>query len=95
MKIGELLELLDEAIAELKIAIISNQQRVFESPYTSYEFAQRAIELQEDLDDLVKVREKLSSLDPEEEAEKYFSKDELEKFLKLLELLRKSKSHVY
>ena len=95
MKIGELLELLDEAIAELKIAIVSNQQRVFESPYTSYEFAQRAIELQEDLEDLIRVRERLSELDPGEEAEEYFSEEELERFLKLLELLRRSKSHVY
>ena len=95
MKVGELLELLDEAITELKIAIISNQQRVFESPYTSYEFAQRTIELQEDLNDLIKAREKLSALDPEENAGDYFSEEELEKFLKLLELLKKSKSYVY
>jgi len=95
MKIGELLELVDEAIAEVKIAIVSNQQRVFESPYTSYEFAQRAIELQEDLEDLIRVRERLSELDPGEEAEEYFSEEELGKFLELLELLRRSKSHVY
>ncbi|WP_258085017.1 hypothetical protein [Thermococcus thermotolerans] len=95
MKVGELIELVDETIANLKIAIIANQNRVFESPHTSYEFAQRVLELQEDLDDLLKAREMLAGLDPESEAEEHFSKEELEEFLKLLELLRKAEPHAY
>ncbi|ASJ08531.1 hypothetical protein A3L11_04500 [Thermococcus siculi] len=95
MKVKELLELVDETIASLKIAIVANQQRALESPHTSYEFTQRAIELQEDLDDLMKAREMLSKLDPESEAEEHFSKEELEEFLKMLELLRNSDAHVY
>ncbi|ASI98264.1 hypothetical protein A3L02_01110 [Thermococcus celer Vu 13 = JCM 8558] len=95
MKVGELIELVDETIANLKIAIIANSNRTFESPYTSYEFTQRALELQEDLDDLMKVREGLSRLDPEDEAEEHFSKEELERFLKLLELLRNTDAHTY
>ncbi|ASJ05751.1 hypothetical protein A3L01_00765 [Thermococcus barossii] len=95
MKVGELIELLDETIASVKIAIIANQNRVFESPHTSYEFAQRALELQEDLDDLMKVREMLAKLDPEDDAERHFSEEELGEFLKLLELLRKADAHAY
>jgi len=95
MKVRELLEILDETIAAVRIAIISNQQRAFESPYTSYEFTQRAIELQEDLDDLLKARDLLASLDPEDEVENHFSEEELGKFLKLLEFLRKADAHIY
>ncbi|AIU69715.1 hypothetical protein TEU_04845 [Thermococcus eurythermalis] len=95
MKVRELLDILDETIAEVKIAIVSNQQRALESPYTSYEFTQRAIELQEDLDDLLKVREFLAGLDPEDDVENHFPREELEKFLKLLELLRKADAHAY
>jgi len=95
MKVGELIELVDETIANLKIAIIANQNRAFESPHTSYEFTQRALELQEDLDDLLKAREMLSRLDPESEAEEHFSKEELEEFLRLLELLKNANAHAY
>ncbi|MBP1911773.1 hypothetical protein [Thermococcus stetteri] len=95
MKVKELLEKVDETIASLKIAIVANQQRAMETPYTSLEFTQRAIELQEDLDDLLKAREFLLSLDSETDAEEHFSKEELEKFLKLLELLRSVDAHFY
>lgn len=95
MKIKELVEILDEAIASLKIAIVANQQRAMETPYTSLEFTQRTIELQEDLDDLLKAKEFLLSLDPETDAEEHFSREELERFLKLLELLRDSEAHFY
>lgn len=95
MKIAELLGLIDETIAELKVAIVANQSRAFETPYTSLEFTQRAIELQEDLDDLMALRERLSAIDPEEEAEKYFPAEEIERLKKLLELLRTSRSHLY
>ena len=95
MKIGELIQLLDETIANVKIAIIANRNRAFESPHTSYEFTQRALELQEDLDDLMKAREYLSKFDPEDEAEEHFSREELEEFLKMLELLRNTDAHVY
>ncbi|ASA76886.1 hypothetical protein [Thermococcus sp. 5-4] len=95
MKVGELIELVDETIANLKIAIIANQNRVFESPHTSYEFAQRALELQEDLDDLMKAREMLAKLDPEDDVEEHFSEEELDEFLRLLELLRNADAHAY
>jgi len=95
LKIGELLGLIDETLANLKIAIVSNQTRAMESPYTSYEFTQRAIELQEDMEDLLKARESLARLDPEDEAEEHFSKKELEEFLKLLELMKNADSHAY
>lgn len=95
MKVRELIELVDETIANLKIAIIANQNRAFESPHTSYEFTQRALELQEDLDDLMKAREMLAKLDPESEAEGHFSREELEEFLRLLELLKNADAHAY
>ena len=95
MKVRELLELVDETVANLKIAIIANQNRAFESPHTSYEFTQRALELQEDLDDLMKAREAIARLDPESDVEEHFSREELEEFLRLLELLRKADAHAY
>lgn len=95
MKVRELLEILDETIAAVRIAIVSNQQRALESPHTSYEFTQRAIELQKDLDDLLKARDLLTRLDPEDDVENHFSREELEKFLKLLELLQKADAHAY
>ncbi len=95
MKIRELLGLIDETLANLKIAIVSNQTRAMESPYTSYEFTQRAMELQEDMEDLLKTRNSLARFDPEDEAEEHFSKEELEEFLRLLELLRKADAHAY
>ncbi|WP_297549748.1 hypothetical protein [Thermococcus sp.] len=95
MKVRELLELLDETIGYLRIALVTNQQRIFESPFTSYEFAQRAIEIQEDLEDLEKLRAELKKLNPESDVEEHYSKEEVERLLKMLELLRKSESHVY
>ena len=95
MKVRELIELVDETIANLKIAIIANQNRVFESPHTSYEFAQRVLELQEDLDDLLKAREYLGKFDPDDEVENHFSEEELREFLRMLELLRTTNAHAY
>ena len=95
MKVGELLELVEEAIGDLKVAIVANQTRSFESPYTSLEFTQRAVELQEDLDELVKLRDRLLKIDPETDAEEIFEKTELEKLIEYLTLLRESKSHLY
>ncbi|ASJ11282.1 hypothetical protein A3L12_00435 [Thermococcus sp. P6] len=95
MKVGELIELVDRTITHLRIAVLANQSRSFESPYTSYEFIQRSLELQKDLEDLTRARERLSELDPESEAEEHFSKEELEEFLRLLELLGKANAHSY
>ncbi|WP_297513497.1 hypothetical protein [Thermococcus sp.] len=95
MKVKELLELLEETIGHLRIALVVNQQRVFESPMTSYEFAQRAIEIQEDLEDLEKLRVELGRLDPESDVEEHYPREEVERLLKTLELLRESESHVY
>ncbi len=95
MKVKELLELLEETIGHLRIALVVNQQRVFESPMTSYEFAQRAIEIQEDLEDLEKLRVELGRLDPESDVEEHYPREEVERLLKTLELLRESESHAY
>ena len=95
MKVGELLELVEEAIGDLKVAIVANQTRSFESPYTSLEFTQRAVELQEDLDELVKLRDYLLTLDPETNVEEVFEREDPEKLLEYFKLLRESKSHLY
>ena len=95
MKAKELLELLEETIGHLRIALVVNQQRIFESSYTSYEFAQRAVEIQEDLEDLEKLRAELGRLDPESDVEEHYPREEVERLLKTLELLRESESHVY
>jgi len=95
MKVAEILEMLDEAIANLEIAIIANQNRVFESPQTSYEFAQRAVELQEDLDDLRKLREELSKLNPGDEMEDHYPREDVERLVKMLDLLRRANAHFY
>ncbi len=95
MKVRELLELVEEAIGDIKVAIVANQTRAFESPYTSLEFTQRAVELQEDLDELVKLRDRLLELDPEIDAEEVFEKPQLEKLLGYLRLLQESKSYLY
>ena len=95
MKVKELLELLDETIGHLRIALVVNQQRIFESPYTSYEFAQRAVEIQEDLKDLERLREEIGKLDPNGEVEEHYPREEVEKLLKMLKLLRESESYAY
>jgi primosomal protein N'' len=95
MKVRELIERLDEAIADLKIAIVANQQRIFESPHTSFEFTQRAIELQEILDEVEKLRKMFADKDPEEDIEKYLKPGEAEEILKFLDLLERSKAHFY
>ncbi|WP_297506380.1 hypothetical protein [Thermococcus sp.] len=95
MKVGKLMGELDKAIAHLEVALVANQQRIFESPYTSYEFAQRALEIEEDLNDLKKLREELSKLDPESEIEEHYPEKDVERLLKLLELLERSNAHLY
>ena len=95
MKIKELLELVDEAIANVKIAIVSSKQRIFESPHTSWEFTKRSLELEDELTRINKIRDYLSSLDSEEDAEKRFSKEELEELLEYLTLLREMRSHEF
>ncbi len=95
MRIRELLELVDEAIANVKVAIVVNKQRIFESPHTSWEFTQRSLELQNELDKLNKIKDYLIKLDPNEEAEKRFSKEEFEELLKYLTMLREMKEHEF
>ncbi|MCO6040512.1 hypothetical protein [Thermococcus alcaliphilus] len=95
MKIKELLELVDEAIANVKIAIVSNKQRIFESPHTSWEFTKRSLELEDELDRLNKIKDYLSSFEPDEDAEKKFSKEELEELLEYLTLLREMRTHEF
>ncbi|ASJ16221.1 hypothetical protein A3L04_03555 [Thermococcus chitonophagus] len=67
MKVREVLELLDQAEANVKMAIVAYQARIFESPYTSWEFTQKSLELQDILDELKTLRKKLESMNPEEE----------------------------
>jgi len=95
MKIKELLEVVDEAIANVKIAIVSSKQRIFESPHTSWEFTKRSLELEDELNRLNKIRDYLSSLDPMEDAEKSFSKEELKELLEYLTLLRGMRAHEF
>ena len=95
MKVGDVLRMVDEAIANLEIAVIANQNRVFESPQTSYEFAQRAVELQEDLDDLKRLREELSKLDPGDEMEDHYPREDVEQLVRMLDLLRRTNAHFY
>ncbi|ALV63602.1 hypothetical protein ADU37_CDS19030 [Thermococcus sp. 2319x1] len=95
MKIKELLELVDEVIANVKIAIVSNKQRIFESPHTSWEFTKRSLELEDELDRLNKIKDYLSSFEPEEDAEKKFSKEELKELLEYLRLLREMRTHEF
>ncbi|WP_297420632.1 hypothetical protein [Thermococcus sp.] len=95
MKVGEILKMVDEAVANLEIAVIANQNRVFESPQTSYEFAQRVVELQEDLDDLKKLREELSKLNPEDEMEDHYPKEDVKRLVKMLNLLGGIDTHFY
>lgn len=95
MKVKELIERVDGAIGSLKIAIISNQQRSFESPYTSLEFTERAVGLQEDLNALEKLRERLSNLDPDDDVERYINEKELERIMKFIEEAENLDEHVY
>ncbi|MFA4668535.1 hypothetical protein QDY65_08465 [Pyrococcus kukulkanii] len=84
MKVREVLELLDQAEANVKMAIVAYQTRIFESPYTSWEFTQKSLELQDILDELKTLRKKLESMDPEEE----FKGEEVIKALVKLKNLR-------
>ncbi len=94
-KVGELIEMVDGAIGSLKIAIISNQKRSFESPYTSLEFTERAVALQEDLNALEKLRKRLSYLDPDDDVGRYIEGKELERILRFIEEVESFSEHVY
>jgi len=87
--------LVEEAIADVKIAIGSGKQRIFESAYTSWEFTKRSLELEDELNRLNKIREYLSSLEPEEDAGKRFSKEELKELLEYLTLLKEMRAHEF
>ena len=95
MLIKELIEMVDEAMANVKIAIVSSQQRVFESPYTSWEFAQRSLELEDELDRLKKIREYLVKFEPEETAEKIFSEEEFRELLRYLKTMKEMRAHEF
>ncbi|AFK23241.1 hypothetical protein [Pyrococcus sp. ST04] len=79
MKAKEVLKLLDEAEANVKVAIVTFQTRILESPHTSWEFTQRSLELMDILDELKELRKKLEKMDPEAEVD-----DEIAKMLKKL-----------
>jgi len=95
MKIKELLELVEGAIANVKVAIVVSKQRIFESPHTSWEFTQRSLELQDELDRLNRIKSYLLKFDPEEDAEKRFSKEELKELLEYLSTIREMKEHEF
>ena len=84
MKVGELLELVEKGIGKLTIKLVDVQNRVFESPHTAWEFNQRSLELQDDLDKLKKTKAFLEKYDKDEIVEKIFTKEELEKLLAFL-----------
>jgi len=44
---------------------------------------------------LEKLRAELEMLNPESDVEEHYPKEEVEKLLKTLELLRRSESHIY
>ncbi|MFA4646092.1 hypothetical protein P8X24_02285 [Pyrococcus kukulkanii] len=67
MKVKDVLELLDQAEANVRMAIVAYQARIFESPYTSWEFMQKSLELHDILDELKALRRKLEDMDPEGE----------------------------
>lgn len=95
MKIEELIKLVDDAIANVKIAIVSSKQRIFESPHTSWEFTKRSLELEDELEKLNKIREYLSTFSVDEDVEKKFSKEELKELLEYLRVMREMKIHEF
>ncbi|NJE08188.1 hypothetical protein E3E31_06580 [Thermococcus sp. M39] len=95
MKVKELLELVEEAIANVKVAVVVSNQRIFESPHTSWEFTQRSLELQDELDKLNRIKDYLLKFDPEEDVKKMFSKEEFEELLKYLATIREMKEHEF
>ncbi|WP_461865191.1 hypothetical protein [Thermococcus sp.] len=95
MLIRELIDIVDDAIANVKVAIVSSQQRVFESPHTSWEFTQRSLELENELDRLKKIKEYLLKFEPEEIAEKIFSEEELRELLRYLESMKEMRAHEF
>ncbi|ADT84623.1 hypothetical protein [Thermococcus barophilus] len=95
MRVKDLLELLEEAIANVKVAIVVSKQRIFESPHTSWEFTQRSLELEDELDRLNKIKDYLLKFDPDENVEKIFSEEELNELLEYLTALREMKEHEF
>ena len=95
MRIKELLELVEEAIANVKVAIIVSKQRIFESPHTSWEFTQRSLELQDELDRLNRIKDYLLKFDPDENVERIFSKEELDELLEYLTAIKEMKEHEF
>ncbi|AEC51263.1 hypothetical protein PNA2_0345 [Pyrococcus sp. NA2] len=65
MKVRELLKLINEAEANVKIAIVTFSSRINESPYTSLEFIQSTFRLEDELDKLRNLRREIETLDPE------------------------------
>ena len=55
MKVSELLKMVDEAMLKTNIRLLDVQRRVFESPHTSWEFNQRSLEIQKELDKLKRI----------------------------------------
>ncbi|WP_457754031.1 hypothetical protein [Thermococcus sp.] len=95
MRVKELLGLLEEAIANVKVAIVVSKQRIFESPHTSWEFTQRSLELEDELDRLNKIKDYLLKFDPDKNVEEIFSEEELNELLEYLTALREMKEHEF
>ncbi|AIF69402.1 hypothetical protein PAP_04955 [Palaeococcus pacificus DY20341] len=93
MKVNELLKMVDEAVLKTNIHLLDVQKRIFESPHTSWEFNQRSLELQDELDKLKRIREFLEKYDPDEDAEKVFSEEELKELLEYLAYMREIDSY--
>ncbi|WP_048152501.1 hypothetical protein [Palaeococcus ferrophilus] len=88
MKVKELLEMVDEAIMKVNLKIVESTARIFESPYTSWEFNRRSVDLEEELERLKKLKAFLEKRDPEENAEALFRDREFEELLKYLKYMR-------
>ncbi|WP_048146531.1 hypothetical protein [Pyrococcus abyssi] len=89
MKAKDVLKLIDEAEANIRIALVSFSTRINESPYTAFEFTQTSLELEDLLMELSKLREKFKEMDPEEDV------DVPEELIAWLKSLINFKAHLF
>ncbi|HII60706.1 hypothetical protein [Pyrococcus horikoshii] len=89
MKVKELLKLINEAEVNVRIAIVTFSMRANESPYTSFEFIQESLKLQDVLNDLTKIKAELKGMDPEADIEVS------ENLIKWLKELINFKAHLF
>ncbi|AEH23882.1 hypothetical protein [Pyrococcus yayanosii] len=91
MKAGELLNLIDEALANVRTAIVAFQMRILESPHTAHEFLQKSLELQEEVERLEKLRKEFEALNPDKE----LRGEDIDALVRYLEALRNFRGHEF